>query len=591
MLIFKNKLGGNSMEIRKLMALFLVLAISTFMISGCSSDEPKEVDDPSESTEKEDPDDADKSADAETPPSEGKDTNNGRPYNLNPVKYDSRDDHYLNGINATILPVTDEPVTITIWRGFSSTVMEGLDECEAFKELEERTGVHVEFMYPPAGQEADNFNLRIASDDMPHIFSTPPEYAGGYHKAVEDDVYLELTPYYDKGLMPNIKWLRENDEEIDRDIIDDDGGMYFFPMIDIVPSHPWSGLWVREDWLEELGLSMPETISDWDNMLRKMKESKGVAPLALNIPDWYGVATNYMFASSYECAYGFINKDGKVVYGPIEPGYKEFLAKMNEWYEEGLIDPDFATRDTDSYNANIADGKIGAFGLAYGEMGQIKVTGQSLDPNFKVTPVVQPTSYEGQEIHLRQDNSTVRGDREFFTTQLVEDGIDEIAVKWKDYWYSQDGGDLMSYGPEGVSYEWNDEGEVEWIYPLLEEKKEELDFWTVYPLFKVHNWGYLRDSTAYEFEPEVYECIELWATQDASWVMPDNVSLTPEESKEYNNIMVDIDTYKEEMTLKFIMGQEPLSKFDEYVNTIKGMNIDRAIEIQQAALDRYVARE
>ena len=53
----------------------------------------------------------------------------------------------------------------------------------------------------------------------------------------------------------------------------------------------------------------------------------------------------------------------------LEPGFKDFLAKMNEWYQEGLIDPDFATRDTDSYNANIASGKIGAAGLAYGGNG------------------------------------------------------------------------------------------------------------------------------------------------------------------------------------------------------------------------------
>jgi putative aldouronate transport system substrate-binding protein len=468
--------------------------------------------------------------------------------------------------------------------------MQGLDECEVFKELEKRTGVHVEFMYPPVGQEADNFNLRIATDDLPHVFSTPPNYPGGYMKAIQDEVYLDLTPYYDKGLMPNIKWLRENNQEINRDIVADDGHMYFFPMIDIVPSDPWSGLWVREDWLEELGLPLPKTISDWDNMLRAMKQAKGVAPLALNITDWYGVATNYMFAGSYETGYNFINKDGKVAFGPIEPGYQQFLAKMHEWYSEGLIDPDFANRTYEAYNANIADGRVGACGLAYGELGQIKLTGQSKDPNFKLTPVLQPTSYEGQVIHLHQDNSTVRADREFFTTKLVDDGIDEVAVQWKDYWYSQDGGDLCSYGPEGVSYKWNEQGEPEWIYPRLKEEKD-ADFWTLYPLFKLHNWGYLRDSTSYEFEPEVFECIELWDTQDSSWLIPDNISYTPEESTEFNTIMTEINTYRDEMTLKFIMGQVPLSEFDDFVNTIKGMNIDRAIEIQQAALDRYFARQ
>lgn len=518
------------------------------------------------------------------------DNNNGRPYNLTPVKNDTRADKYLNNINGTKLPVTDKPVTISIWRGFSSTIMQGLDQCEVFKEMEKRTGVHIEFLYPTVGQEKDNYNLRISSNDLPDIFSTPPDYKGGYQKAIADGVYLDLTPYYDKGLMPNIKFLRENNPAINRDFVDDAGKMSFFPMIDIVPTDPWSGLWVRQDWLDELNLQVPKTIDDWDKMLRAMKDAKKVAPLAMNITQWYGVATNYMFVGSYEAGYEWINKEGTALYGPIQPGYKDWLTKMNTWYKDGLLDPDFSTRDYESYNANIANGQIGGFGLAYGELGQILKTGQSKEPKFKLTPVLQPTSYDGQVIHLHQDNSTVRGDREFFTVKLKTDGIDEIAAKWKDYWYSQDGGDLCSYGPEGVSYKWLPNGEYEWIYPALKNDKG-LDFWTLYPLFKLHNWGYLRNSAAYENAPEVNQCIQLWDTQDSSWLVPDNISPTTDESTELAAIMTDINTYRDEMTLKFINGQEPMSGFDAFVAKIKSMNIDKAAELKTAAIKRYGERK
>lgn len=525
-------------------------------------------------------------------PAEGQDTNNGRPYNLTPTAYDSRDDIYLNGINATILPVVDEgeDVTITIWREFSSTVMQGMDESEAIKELEDRTNVNVEWLYPPAGNATENFTLRTSSDQLPHIFSTPPGYPGGVTKAIDDEIYVDLTPYYDEGLMPNIKYLRESDEGINKDFVDDEGRMTFFPMIDIVPSHPWSGMWVRQDWLDELELDLPETIEEWDTMLRAMKDLKGGYPLAANIKDWYGVKTNYMFAGSYESAYQqFINKEGTVVYGSIEPGYRNFLETMHRWYSDGILDPDFATRTTDDYNANVANGVVGAFGLAYGELGQQKLTGTTLDPDWAVTPVVNPTSYDGQVIRLRQNNSTVRGDREFMTVQAIDDGVDRIIAVWKDYWYSQDGGDLMSYGPEGLSYEWNSDGEVEWIYPDLTES-EDADFWTLYPKFKLHNYGYLRDSTSYEFEPEVFECIETWATQEADWLMPEAISFTSEESRELSGIMTDIDTYVEEMTALFITGQRDIDEFDDYVNQIEQLNIQRAVEIYQAALDRYNQR-
>ncbi len=54
--------------------------------------------------------------------------------------------------------------------------------------------------------------------------------------------------------------------------------------------------------------------------------------------------------------------------------------------------------------------------------------------------------------------------------------------------------------------------------------------------------------------------------------------------------MTDIKTYADEFKLKFIMGTEPLENFPQFVENIQKMNIDRAIEIQQAAYDRFCAR-
>jgi len=576
------------MNAKKLLALLLVLMLVASMAAACGTTPAAPSESASASTEASASETASASVEASEAAVPAGD-NNGRPYDTTPTKHDTRADKYVNNVSMTKLPVSDKPVTLTVWRSFSSTIMQGLDESEVFKEMEKRTGVKLEFIYPTVGQETDNFNLRIASNDLPHIFSMPPNYKGGYQKAIADGVYLDLTPYYDKGLMPNIKYLRENNPDLNRDFIDDTGKMGALPMVDIIPSDPWSGLWVRQDWLDELGLKVPATMDDWDAMLKAMKAAKGVAPLAMNVTQWYGVATNYMFVGAYEAGYEWINKDGTALYGPIQPGYQSWLKKMNEWFAAGLLDPDFATRDYESYNANIANSKIGGFGLAYGELGQILKTGQASEPNFKLTPVLQPTSYDGQVIHLHQDNSSVRLDREFLTTKLKEDGLDEVAAMYKDYWYSQDGGDLCSYGPEGVSYQWKADGEYEWIYPKL-KNSEGLDFWTLYPLFKLHNWAYLRNSGAYENAPEVNQCIELWDTQDSSWLVPDNISPTPEESTELAAIMTDINTYRDEMTLKFIIGQEPITNFPQFVEKIQSMKVDRAAELKTASIARYNKR-
>jgi len=172
----------------------------------------------------------------------------------------------------------------------------------------------------------------------------------------------------------------------------------------------------------------------------------------------------------------------------------------------------------------------------------------------------------------------------------VDDGIDKIVAQYLDYWYSQDGGDLFSMGPEGVSYVWNSQGEYEWIYPDLVNNPD-ADFWTLMDRFKSHYiQTYLRDSAAYIMRPEVFECIEYWTTQLDDWRMPFAITHTPDEARELAQLESDIKTYRDEMTFRFITGQTPLSEYDAFVNQLKKLNIDRVIEIKQATLDRYLAR-
>ena len=48
-------------------------------------------------------------------------------------------------------------------------------------------------------------------------------------------------------------------------------------------------------------------------------------------------------------AYGVINDfyqdNGTVKFGAVEPGFKDYVATMNEWYSEGLIDSQFVSYD------------------------------------------------------------------------------------------------------------------------------------------------------------------------------------------------------------------------------------------------------
>ena len=99
----------------------------------------------------------------------------------------------------------------------------------------------------------------------------------------------------------------------------------------------------------------------------------------------------------------------------------------------------------------------------------------------------------------------------------------------------------------------------------------------------------VRDySKAYQnVDNYLLDSCEVWASASADYVMPSGVELSSEEGSENSSIMADIDTYVKESIPKFITGQLSMDEWDGFVKQIKDMNIDRAIELHQAALDRY----
>ena len=89
---------------------------------------------------------------------------------------------------------------------------------------------------------------------------------------------------------------------------------------------------------------------------------------------------------------------------------------------------------------------------------------------------------------------------------------------------------------------------------------------------------------------EQRKAVEIWGGScDPSLNLPP-VSATPSEVQRQASVSSALETYVDEMSNRFVMGLEPLDNFDQFVNRIKSMNLDEAIALYQAALDRYYKR-
>lgn len=485
------------------------------------------------------------------------------------------------------MPITKTPITLKYWTIINKSaakILKNYSENAAYQELEKRTGIKIEFLHPPIGQEAEQFKLMIAAKDLPDIIQhySSFSYPGGPDKAIEEGMYLKLNDYINK-YAPNFKKVRESDKEIANETITDAGNIWSFPLIQTEDEPAWYGPVMRKDWLDELGLKAPTTVGEWYTVLKAFKEKKNVqAPFILPKS---GTDSKFPFIGAYGVGNSFFKQGDKVKFGPLEQGYKEYLAEMNKWYAEGLIDKDFATRDTKTIDSMALTGKAGSWLNSYGSGIDTYLGTKKDDPKYALTATVYPSLKAGEKPNLRQVVWKNKGYEAVITTACkypVE------AVKLMDYHYSKDGFMLFNYGIENVSYKMVD-GKPQFT-DLLLKNPEGLPYDTVNWKYKVHVGPYLRDyKAAPELTKESADAQKLWNQAGVDGVLPPT-SMSPAESESFSSVMSEINTYVDSMTLKFIIGTEPLSKFDSFVSQIKKMNIEEAIKIQQVALDRYNKR-
>jgi len=165
-------------------------------------------------------------------------------------------------------------------------------------------------------------------------------------------------------------------------------------------------------------------------------------------------------------------------------------------------------------------------------------------------------------------------------------------ARWIDYKYSDEGMILSNFGVEGHTFEFDEQGNPAWNYRMYDNP----DGLTVAQAVRrytkhasggfIHDWR--RELTG--ATQDTLDALDIWSEGNTfAWNMP-RVTLTDSESTEFVRIMADIDTYRDEMVVRFITGQTPLSEIDSFIDTVHAMGIERAIEIQQAALERFLAR-
>ena len=488
--------------------------------------------------------------------------------------------------------------TLTYWAQLSTTVspnFANLGDTPFAKAWMEQTGTQIEFMHPPAGQIKEQFSLILADGNLPDMmeYNWLADYPGGPEKAIRDGVIISLNDVFAQ-YCPNItKYLKEN-PDIDKMVKTDEGTYYAFPFVRGDKNLCNTiGLMLRQDWLEELGLEVPTTIDEWHTVLTAFKEKKGAT--APYCPEYTRV--DLMNADPFMAAFNvnknfYIGEDGTVQYGSVKEEYKQYLETMAQWYAEGLIDPDLATLKFDQVNAKMTNGTAGvSLGFAGSYMGTWINAGKTSDENYMLVPAPYPTLEKGAKAEYGYKDTQYTGRASVAITTSCKNV--ERAARLLDYAYGEEGHMLFNFGVEGESYTMVD-GEPIYTDWILNNP----DGWPVGQAMSAYirgnnNGPFIQDLRylgQYYTMDSQKDSVPVWGDTNADAHMLPPITPTSDESKEASSIINEITTYRDEMALKFIFGAESLDNFDQYVKNIQNMGLDRVLEIENAALERYNSR-
>lgn len=495
--------------------------------------------------------------------------------------------------NVTYPLDTDEKLTIAMMYYDFKTTPDSADITQTpfFEEYQKRTGVELEIV---TYETEDAYNLTLAGDDLPDILMWAPELTSNNQQMVDDGIVSSLTVDEISKWAPNLAAVLEAYPDARKELTLSDGSVIGFPFLTgDEKMMATNGLIVRGDWLDQLGISAPTTPDEFLDMLRAFKKEMGAEyPMALT-SHRMNLLFSYGFFSS---PYGLVTsgayvKDGEFHLGWAEPEHKKVLEFFHTMYEEGLINPDYLTLDQASVDGMLYDGRTGVVQQSViGGLGTYVPNMKEANPDAELRGIGSLLGANGERAYYGATEKAVGAFKGLISTGCKNK---ELAMRFLDWGYSEEGQLFLQFGVEGVSYEMKDGKPV--YTDLIINNPDGLTsgqamnqysrggcFWTY-----VSRLEYFEQVTAM---PEQRGAVEAWDANDRYTYMVPSISVPQDLKDENSKISSEMNTYVSEMRAKFISGEESLDNFDAYLAKLKEMGLERRLEIMQTALDEFNSR-
>lgn len=481
--------------------------------------------------------------------------------------------------------------------------------------MNNKFNMNLVFQQPSSGTETDSLNLMFGTGEYTDLIESS-YYTGSLDQLYDDGVIIDIATYLDD--MPNFKALLEADPVFKKNVYNDRGQILKLPTyITEDPMH-WGGLVYRRDILETMtgnnvvfpsGKDVPTTIDDWEYMLPLYKqyfEASGLTEYAPLIIPASGYFTTSELVTSFGTAASYYVEDDEIKYGPVEEEFRNYLTKMNEWYNNGYIYKDFASRTNDPFylpNTSLTYGA--AAGIWFGLTGQLddRLSMPDYGLYVDIQPLLNPIDEKNGVTSAPNMMYAPRNDQ--YGGAMITSTCDNIErlLVFIDYMYSEEAAMLKEYGitkEQGADqyelyqkYELTDgaytidsNGNFQFHEKLAPGSELSPNSFVDYKMPGLRNNTYTN-----QFQHESFKnATKVWLNYGVSKLPP--LYRTEDEDTAYSSNQSKIDDYVNSMVLKFILGTEELNdtSWAEYIKQIEDFGVTDNINIMQTAYDRYLNR-
>ena len=502
------------------------------------------------------------------------------------------------------MPIVDEPITLSIFFQQEPQVLDYEDN-KLTKFLEEKTNIHIEWNLVLSKDKDQKLNLLLATgQDLPDVFM------GGMTTALLVDyagqgLVVPLNDYIDNSS----KWFVEMLEdlpEVKKMITAPDGNIYGLPSINTErPNMMPYRCWINQTWLDNLGLEMPTTTDEFKSVLEAFKtqdpNGNGQADEIAFMGASGGWATNpeaFLMNSfmQYHPTFRYNVVDGQVTPVFTYDEYREGLKYLNDLCQNGLLDPSSFTQDVAQLKQIFENPDIAILGslVAGGPNTYSNMNGERFKEYVAVPPLKGP---EGVQYAAYNPYQYLNQAFCYVITRDCENP--EAAFRLCDLMYSEEVSMFTRLGEKGTDWVEAPEGSIgvdgepAMYEAILVYGTDQQSHWqNRNPYYNFFGNKCVRSEDPYELQGYLWDVMlqyEPYIPAEENCLPP--IINTAEEAKEFNEITTVLYQYVDESRVKFITSGGIDEGWQAYLDELNNIGLDRAVELTQAAYDRYMEAE